>query len=78
LRQIADGGTLHPVSKTEKKDKSEDSSGVWIVRDVPRDLMRRARGAAALQGKSVKGILIELMEDYLQELEKKGLLPKGK
>jgi len=45
---------------------------------VPRDLMRRARGAAALQGKSVKGILIELMEDYLQELEKKGLLPKGK
>jgi len=55
-----------------------DARGTWIVRDFPRDLMRRARGAAALQGKSVKGILIELMEDYLQELEKKGLLPKGK
>ena len=40
--------------------------------------MRRARGAAALQGKSVKGILIELMENYLQELERKGLLPKVK
>jgi hypothetical protein len=40
--------------------------------------MRRARGAAALQGKSVKGILIELMEGYLQDLEKKGQLPKGK
>ena len=52
--------------------------GAWIVRDVPRDLMRRARGAAALQGKSVKGILIELMENYLQELERKGLLPKVK
>ena len=55
-----------------------EARGVWIVRDVPRDLMRRARGAAALQGKSVKGILIELMEDYLQELERKGILPKGK
>jgi hypothetical protein len=40
--------------------------------------MRRTRGAAALQGESVKGILIELMDGYLQELEKKGLLPKGK
>jgi len=69
---------VRPVSKAQKKERSVDARGTWIVRDFPRDLMRRARGAAALQGKSVKGILIELMEDYLQELEKKGLLPKGK
>jgi hypothetical protein len=69
---------MRAVSKADKKDRPGDVRGTWIVRDVPRDLMRRARGAAALQGKSVKGILIELMEGYLQELEKKGLLPKGK
>jgi hypothetical protein len=66
------------MPKTQKQERPMEARGVWIVRDVPRDLMRRARGAAALQGKSVKGILIELMEDYLQELERKGILPKGK
>ncbi len=69
---------MHTMSKAQKKDRSAGAQGTWIVRDVPRDVMRRARAAAALQGKSVKGILIELMEGYLQELEKKGLLPKGK
>ena len=66
------------MSKEQKKDKPVDTQGTWIVRDVPRDLMRRARAAAALQGKSVKGILIELMEGYVQDLERKGLMPKGK
>jgi hypothetical protein len=69
---------MRTVSKAQKTERSVDARGTWIVRDVPRDLMRRARGAAALQEKSVKGILIELMEGYLQELEKKGLLPKSK
>jgi hypothetical protein len=77
LREIAGGATMRAVSKADKKDKPGER-GTWIVRDVPRDLMRQARGAAALQGKSVKGILIELMEGYIQDLEKKGLLPKGK
>ena len=40
--------------------------------------MRRAKAAAALQGKTVKGLTIELMEEYLKEMEKKGILPKGK
>jgi hypothetical protein len=69
---------MRAVSKADKKDKPGELRGTWIVRDVPRDLMRQARGATALQGKSVKGILIELMESYVQDVEKKGLLPKGK
>jgi len=69
---------MRAVPKAQTKERSMDTEGTWIVRDVPRDLMRRARAAAALQGKSVKGILIELMEGYVQDLEKKGLLPKGK
>jgi hypothetical protein len=55
-----------------------DEPGAWIFRDVPRDLMRRAKAGAALQGKSVRALAIELMEAHLQELERKGILPKGK
>ncbi len=40
--------------------------------------MRRAKGGAALQGKSVRQLVIELVEAHLQELERKGILPKGK
>ena len=55
-----------------------EEPGTWIFRDIPRPLMRRAKAAAAIQGKTVKGLAIELMEEYLKEMEKKGQLPKGK
>jgi hypothetical protein len=61
-----------------KSEKLNDEPGAWIFRDVPRDLMRRAKAGAALQGKSVRALAIELMEAHLQELERKGILPKGK
>ena len=56
----------------------ESKGGAWIFRNVPRDLMRRAKIAAAVEGKSIKALLIEAIETRLQELERKGLLPKGK
>ena len=40
--------------------------------------MWRAKAAAAIQGKSVKGLVLELMEEHLRKMESKGLLPKGK
>ncbi len=55
-----------------------EEPGTWIFRDIPRVLMRRAKAAAAIQGKTVKGLAIELMEEYLKEMAKKGMLPKGK
>ena len=58
--------------------KCGNQPGTWIFRDIPRSLMRRAKAAAAIQGKTVKGLTIELMEEYLKEMEKKGILPKGK
>ncbi|MDA0740160.1 MAG: hypothetical protein O2999_15000 [Nitrospirae bacterium] len=61
----------------KSKELNEDP-GTWIFRDIPRDLMWRAKAAAAIQGKSVKGLVIELMEEHLKEMEKKGLWPKGK
>ncbi len=61
------------------KRKGQDAKGgSWIFRDIPRDLMRRAKIAAAVEGKSIKALLIEAMEARLQDLERKGLLPKGK
>lgn len=55
-----------------------DGSGAWNFRDIPRNLMRRVKMAAAHEGKSVKQFLIELAEARIQELEKRGILPKGK
>jgi uncharacterized protein (DUF1778 family) len=40
--------------------------------------MRKVKMAAAHEGKTVKDFLIELAEARLQELERKGILPKAK
>lgn len=61
------------------KDKlSPKGPGTWIFKDISRDLMQRTKAGAAIQGKSVKQLVIELMENHLKELEKRGILPKGK
>jgi uncharacterized protein (DUF1778 family) len=38
--------------------------------------MRRVKMAAAHEGKTVKDFLIQLAEARLQELERRGILPK--
>jgi len=55
-----------------------EGSGAWNFREIPRDLMRKVKMAAAHEGKSVKDFLIELAEARIEELERKGILPKGK
>jgi hypothetical protein len=61
------------------KDKLDiTETGTWIVRNIPSDLMRRTRMAALAERKTVRQLLIELVEGRLTDLEKKGLIPKGK
>jgi hypothetical protein len=61
------------------KDKLDIAeTGTWIVRNIPSDLMRRTRMAALAERKTVRQLLIELVEGRLSDLEKKGLLPRGK
>jgi len=60
------------------RERGEPGAGVWNFREVPRDVIVKAKIEAALQGKSVKGLLMDLVETHWQELEKKGMLPKGK
>lgn len=55
-----------------------EGTGAWNFRDIPRELMRKVKMAAAHEGKSVKDFLIELAEAKIQELERKGILPKTK
>jgi porphobilinogen deaminase len=59
------------------KEKAHPT-GTWIVKDVPRELMHRMKVAAAVQRKTVKQLLFDLAGAHLQELERKGILPKGK
>ena len=61
-----------------KDKKGAPKGGAWLIRDIPRDLMKRAKVAAAMEGTSIKGLLLKVLDEHLQELEKKGILPKGK
>ena len=55
-----------------------EDKGAWNFREIPRGLMQRVKMAAAYEGKTVKQWLMDLSEAHLKDLEKKGLLPKGK
>ena len=61
-----------------KKTITGEKGGAWIFRDIPRELMKRAKIAAAVEGKTIKSLILEGLDDKIQEMEKKGLLPKGK
>jgi hypothetical protein len=64
-----------PMSKSKPQD---EKAGSWVFRDIPRDLMHKMKIAAAVEHKSVKQLLMELSRTHLEEMDKKGLLPKGK
>lgn len=55
-----------------------DDTGAWNFREIPRELMRRVKMAAAHEGKTVKDFLIELAQARIDELVRKGILPKSK
>ena len=60
-----------------RKSSAKDV-GALNLRDVPKDLLYRVKLAAAVERRTVKGFLLALAEGRIQELEKNGLLPKGK
>ena len=48
------------------------------IRNIPRETFFRLKMAAAAQHKTVRELVMELIEGKIQELERKGILPKGK
>jgi hypothetical protein len=55
-----------------------DKPGNINIREVPRDLMDKLKIAAAIERRTVKDVILELAQEKVQDMEKKGLLPKGK
>lgn len=60
-----------------KRPRDAQAAGSWVFRDIPRGLMHRVKVAAAIEQKSIKQFLMDLAEQRLAEMERKGLLPKG-
>ena len=60
------------------KERDDKKPGAWVIRDIPRETMHRTKIAAAIERKSIKRFLLDLVETHLQDLERKGILPKGK
>lgn len=61
-----------------KIPQPHDDAAILFVRGMPRDLLAKLKGAAALQQKTLGEYIQGMCEAHVQELERKGLLPKGK
>lgn len=48
------------------------------IRDIPRSTLFRLKMAAAAEERTIKDLVLELVDQKIQDLEKKGLLPKNK
>ena len=58
--------------------QSEEDVAVLFVRGMPRELLAKLKAAAALQQNTLGEYIQKMCELHVQELEKKGVLPKGK
>lgn len=63
---------------TKKEKERDEETTALNLRGIPVNTYYRFKMAAAAEHKSVKDLLLDLIEGKIQELEKKGLLPKGK
>lgn len=60
------------------KKPSVENPANLNLRNIPRNTFFRLKMAAAAEQRSVKDLVLDLIEAKLQEMEKKGLLPKEK
>ncbi len=57
---------------------TSDHQGTLNIRAIPKDIIYRLKMAAAAEHRTVKGFILALIEERIQELEQKGILPKMK
>jgi hypothetical protein len=60
------------------KKESGEHQGTINIRGVPKNLIYRMKQAALAERRTVKGFLLALAEERIQEMERKGILPKEK
>ncbi|MGV7229328.1 MAG: hypothetical protein ACQ9IQ_11770 [Nitrospirales bacterium] len=65
------------MASKQGKRKQEETTALNL-RGIPVETYYRLKMAAAAEHKSVKDLLLEMIDGKIQELEKKGILPKGK
>ena len=70
--------SVEPASVLVMARPPAEDKGAWNFREIPRGLMQRVKMAAAYEGKTVKQWLMDLARARLAEMEKRGILPKGK
>ncbi len=71
-------GLLAYTNYMPKPPRTDDDAAVLFVRGMPRDLIAKLKAVAALQQKTLGEYIQEMCEAHVQELERKGILPKGK
>ena len=71
-------GSVWATLRGMKKKEEDKEFTVLFLRETPRALSRKIKAAAALEGKSMRVYVLDLLQDRVTELEKKGQLPKGK
>ena len=55
-----------------------EKAKVLYVRNIPPELSRKLRAAAALHGGTLQAYLVQLLQEHVEKLERTGQLPKGK
>jgi hypothetical protein len=66
------------MSKAQRPDDDKDDTSVLFIRGVPRTMQAKMKAMAALNQQSLGQYVMDLFGRHLEELEKKGFLPKGK
>jgi hypothetical protein len=66
------------MPKSSRSDDDKDETSVLFIRGVPRIMQAKLKAMAALNQQSLAQYVTDLFEEHLEELERKGMLPKGK
>lgn len=66
------------LTDMSKRSGSGEDAAVLFVRGMPRELLAKLKAAAALHRQTLGEYIQAMCEAHVQELEKKGLLPKPK
>jgi hypothetical protein len=66
------------MPKGSRSDDEKDDTSVLFIRGVPRVMQAKLKAMAALNQQSLGQYVMDLFDKHLEDLEKKGMLPKGK
>jgi hypothetical protein len=66
-----------PMGRPKQSHDPNDTT-ILYVRGIPLGLSRKVRATAALAGEGVPGYVIGLLQKHVEELQRKGILPKVK